>query len=211
MAVTLLCGAAFAESPAAKLYDGFDGPDFSPAGGLYYRDNFEQSAGTVEFQNAIKLNGDGALKLSVKPLCAADDDGCSERAEIWEKTELRVPYDQGVWYGFAVKFADPIPADDHRYLIAQWKREIDPGAEGDFSPFLALRMRNGKLFATVETNYVAPGKSEVQSGDSGCKDGGAPVWYQTGNQPDAGAGSDGYGLGNATTTTYITAAPRRSR
>ena len=178
VAVTLLCGAAFAESPAAKLYDGFDGPDFSPAGGLYYRDNFEQSAGTVEFQNAIKLNGDGALKLSVKPLCAADDDGCSERAEIWEKTELRVPYDQGVWYGFAVKFADPIPADDHRYLIAQWKREIDPGAEGDFSPFLALRMRNGKLFATVETNYVAPGKSEVQSGDSGCKDGGAPVWYR---------------------------------
>jgi len=26
----------------------------------------------------------------------------SERAEIWERPELRVPYDQGVWYGFAV-------------------------------------------------------------------------------------------------------------
>ena len=32
------------------LFDSFDGPDFSPRGGLYYRDNFEQSAGTVEFQ-----------------------------------------------------------------------------------------------------------------------------------------------------------------
>ena len=103
----------------------------------------------------------GALKLSVKPLCTADDEGCSERAEIWERTELRVPYDQGVWYGFAVKFADPIPTDDHRYLIAQWKREIDPGAEGDFSPFLALRVRNGKLFATVETNFIAPADGNV--------------------------------------------------
>ena len=138
------------------LHDSFDGPDFSTGGGLYYRDNFEQSAGKVEFQKAVKLEGEGALKLSVKPLCTAKDDGCSERAEIWEQTELRVPYDQGVWYGFAVKFADPIPTDDHRYLIAQWKREIDPGAEGDFSPFLALRVRNGKLFATVETNYIAP-------------------------------------------------------
>ena len=116
------------------LHDGFDGPDFAPAGGLYYRDNFEQSAGTVEFQKDVKLHGDGALKLSVKPLCPAERRGCSERAEIWEKTELRVPYDQGVWYGFAVKFADPIPADDHRYLIAQWKREIVPGARGRFQP-----------------------------------------------------------------------------
>ena len=57
---------------------------------------------------------------------------------------------------FAVKFADPIPADDHRYVIAQWKREIDPGADGNFSPFLALRMKNGKLYATVETNHIAP-------------------------------------------------------
>ena len=156
LAATLLCGAAYAEDWSHPLFDGFDGQDFSPAGGLYYRENFEQSAGMVEFQKAVKLQGAGALKLSVKPLCATDSDGCSERAEIWEKTKLRVPYDQGIWYGFAVKFADPIPTDDHRYLIAQWKREIGPDAEGDFSPFLALRVRNGKLFATVETNYIAP-------------------------------------------------------
>ena len=89
-----------------------------------------------------------------------------------------MPYDQGVWYGFAVKFAEPIPTDDHRYLIAQWKREIDAGADGDFSPFLALRVRNGKLFATVETNYLAPNTASAASGNGGCAGGGTPVWLR---------------------------------
>ena len=34
---------------------------------------------------------------------------CSERAEVWERTKLWVPYDQGIWYRFSVKFADPVP------------------------------------------------------------------------------------------------------
>src|SRR5207244_6170192 len=103
------------------LFDGFDGPGFSPGGGLYYKENYEQSAGTVEFQNSVTYDGGGALKLTIKPLCSAMSNGCSERAEIWERPELRVPYDVGVWYGFAVRFGDPVPQDDHRYLIAQWK------------------------------------------------------------------------------------------
>lgn len=174
----VLCGAAQAADWTKPLFDGFDGSDFSPDGGLYYRDNFEQSAGTVTFEKDIKLHGAGALELGVKPLCTADDDGCSERAEIWEKTALRAPYTDGVWYGLAVKFGDPIPTDDHRYLIAQWKREIDPGAEGDFSPFLAIRLRNGKLFATVETNYIAPGEVRPETGADGCPAGSTPVWYR---------------------------------
>ena len=179
LAAAMCVSSGSAEPGKQVLRDGFDGPTFSEAGGLYYRENFEQSAGTVEFQNAVSLDGGGALKLSVKPLCGAASDGCSERAEIWEKTDLRVPYDQGVWYGFAVKFADPIPTDDHRYLIAQWKREIEPGAEGDFSPFLALRMRKGKLFATVETNYVAPaGEAAPTSGK--CEAAATPVWLRPG-------------------------------
>lgn len=163
-------GQAGADPESLVLRDGFDGPTFSEAGGLYYKKNFEQSAGTVEFQRQVARDGGGALRLSVRPLCATG--GCSERAEIWERTELRVPYDRGVWYGFAVKFADPIPRDDHRYLIAQWKREIDPGADGDFSPFLALRLRNGKLFATVETNYIAPNAAGA------CRSAGTPVWLR---------------------------------
>ncbi len=170
MVLALLAGlgTASAEDWKKKLADGFEGTDFSESGGLYYRENFEQSAGTVEFQQEVKRTGNGALKLSVKPICGESSDGCSERAEIWEKTALRVPYDQGVWYGFAVKFADPIPNDDHRYLIAQWKREIDPGAEGDFSPFLALRLNNGKLFATVETNYHPPVTTETDGTPADC-------------------------------------------
>ncbi|MBA3448982.1 MAG: heparin lyase I family protein, partial [Pseudaminobacter sp.] len=177
-AALCICGQAAAEGGSKVLIDGFDGTDFSESGGLYYRDNFEQSAGKVEFQSDVKRNGKGALKLSVKPLCGPEAEGCSERAEIWEKTELRVPYDQGVWYGFAVKFDDPAPDDDHRYLIAQWKREIDPGAEGDFSPFLALRLIKGKLFATVETNFLATAAPGVEGVEALCESGGTPVWLR---------------------------------
>jgi len=175
-----MAGAAMAQPWEAKLSDGFEGQNFAPEGGLYYRENFEQSAGTVEFQNQVTHTGKGALKLSVVPTCPDSLDGCSERAEIWEKTALRVPYDQGVWYGFAVKFADPIPSEDHRYLIAQWKREIDPGAEGDFSPFLALRLEAGKLFVTVETNYIAPLSSGPEGTPANCKPGEIPVWGRPG-------------------------------
>ena len=92
-----------------------------------------------------------------------------------KRTKLRPTYEEGVWYGFAVKFAEPIPRDDHRYMIAQWKREIEPGAEGDFSPFLALRLRNGKLFATVETNYRPPADGQ---GPGDCGQNRTPVWLR---------------------------------
>jgi hypothetical protein len=182
LACTCTCAMtpAMAEDPAQLvLHDGFDGTDFAPSGHLYYRDNFEQEAGKIEFQSEVKRTGTGALKLSVKPLCAPDKANCSERAEIWERTKYRVPYNQGVWYGFAVKFADPIPSGDHRYLIAQWKREIGPKAKGDFSPFLALRLNNGKLFATVETNYVAPPTTEVSDATKACDDHQTPVWFRS--------------------------------
>ncbi|MBB5700770.1 hypothetical protein FHS76_000613 [Ochrobactrum daejeonense] len=162
------------ESWNTPRVDDFEGSDFSPSGGLYYRRNFEQSAGSVEFQSDVTFKGNGALKLSVKPLCPEARKNCSERAEIWEKTDQRVPYNQGIWYGFAVRFADPIPSVDHRYLIAQWKREIEPGAKGDFSPFLALRLNNGKLFATVETNYVMPVEASAQPLETQT----TPVWFR---------------------------------
>ncbi len=172
--ISIPAAAVAMESWNTPRGDDFEGTDFSPSGGLYYRRNFEQSAGTVEFQSDVTFKGNKALKLSVKPLCPQTKKNCSERAEIWEKTDQRVPYDQGIWYGFAVRFADPIPSGDHRYLIAQWKREIVPGAEGDFSPFLALRLNNGKLFATVETNYIT--FAEVNAKPS--KPEGTPVWFR---------------------------------
>lgn len=175
----LLAGSVLAEGGSSqKLVDGFDEADFSPEGGLYYRNNAEQAAGRYELQSAVKRTGTGALELSVRPLCATNDDECSERAEIWEKTALRVPYEEPVWFGFAMKLADPVPQDDHRYLMAQWKREIGPEAEGDFSPFLALRLDRGKMFFTVETNYIAGGPVR-QGGVAGtCPAGSTPVWFR---------------------------------
>jgi hypothetical protein len=193
-AVSSISGPVQSQEPSRTLYEGFDGSDFTEAGGLYYRDNFEQSAGIVEFQSEVKRTGAGALKLSVKPICpvVAGEDNCSERAEIWERTELRVPYDQGVWYGFAVKFADPIPDDDHRYVIAQWKREIDPGAPGDFSPFLALRLRNGRLFATVEANHFPAVRAEPKGVPARCGPGETRVWLRPDtNQMRALVATDG--------------------
>ncbi|MDR6757169.1 hypothetical protein J2Y48_002465 [Mycoplana sp. BE70] len=158
----------------ARLIDGFEGDGFSPAGGLYYRENAEQSAGTVEFQREVTHGSAGALKLSVRPIWNGKRHR-SERAEVWERTALRVPYDKAVWYGFSVRFADPIPQDDHRHLIAQWKREIGPGAKGDFSPFLALRLVRGRLFATVETTFpVGQSSLPVSAGTPGL----TPVWLR---------------------------------
>lgn len=168
-------GPALAQSQ--KLADGFDGGDFAKSGGLYYKDNAEQKAGTVTFETDTVFSGTGALKLSVRALCPATDEDCSERAEIWERTKLRARFDEAVWYGFAVKFGEPIPDDDHRYLIAQWKREIQPGADGDFSPFLAFRLRNGKLFVTIESNYAPGVEGAKPVSPTSCANGTA-VWLR---------------------------------
>ncbi|MGB7269761.1 MAG: polysaccharide lyase [Albidovulum sp.] len=177
-AMVFLCG--FSSAPAQEwrqdLADEFDGTDFSAEGGLYYKENFEQSAGTVEFQNEVKFSGTGAVKLSVKPICTEGPDTCSERAELWEIPKFRVPYEQAVWEGFAVKFGDPVPQADHRYLIAQWKREIGPEAEGDFSPFLAFRLKGGKLFITVETNYFDEFTAGPLGQQAQCGPDQTPVW-----------------------------------
>lgn len=139
---------------AKPLFDALDGPGFSSAGGLWYKNNFEQDAGSMNFQAPLGPKGAPVLQLSVREHCPADLRGCSERAEIWEREDLLLPYEAPVWYGFSMKLLDPIPQDNHRYVMAQWKRTILPGAERDYSPFLALRMRSGKLFITVETDEV---------------------------------------------------------
>lgn len=178
LAFSLASAPAFADPAAMRLEDGFEAADFSPAGGLYYRENFEQSAGSVVFQDQIARTGRGGLKLTVRPICPAESDGCSERAEIWEKTELRVPYDTGVWYGFSMRFDDPPPSDNHRYVMAQWKREIGPDADGDFSPFLGLRLRQGVMFATVETNFMPVPADAPQPEGGLCPAGWVPVWLR---------------------------------
>ncbi len=172
---------AATEAAPPVLRDGFEGNGFAASGGLYYHENFEQEAGLVEFQSDTVRTGTGALKLSVSPHCPADLAGCSERAEIRERPELRVPFDQAVWYGIAVRFADFIPQKDHRYVIAQWKREID-GAQDPISPFLALRMKRGRLFATIETELPEVIDRSVVPVAGQCPDGWTRAWFR----PDEG-------------------------
>jgi hypothetical protein len=159
------------------LYDGFEAKDFCPSGGLYFKRNPEQDAGIVEFQNQVTHSGNGALKLTLRAGRKETPQSGSQRAEIWERPELWVPYNEGIWYGFAVKFAEPVPQDDHRYVIAQWKREI-AGTQGDFSPFLALRLNRGKLFATVETNLVKNARAGSQGRTTCCEAGETAVWLR---------------------------------
>jgi hypothetical protein len=173
------CGSGETHEAWSKpLYDGFEDTAFSASGGLYFKNNPEQNAGTVEFQNGIAFRGKGAVKLCVRAVSNWQEQGLtSQRAEIWERQDLWVPYNRGVWYGFAVRFAEPVPQDDHRYVIAQWKRQIS-GTRGDFSPFLALRLKNGKLFATVETNLVKPTNVAAIKQFARCADGETAVWLR---------------------------------
>ncbi|CAH1699063.1 hypothetical protein BOSEA1005_12116 [Hyphomicrobiales bacterium] len=86
--------------------------------------------------------------------CPPNRADCSERAEAWERPAVLAPYRSTIWYGLALRLDDPVPRDDRRYVIAQWKREIRPAAEGDYSPFLAIRLYRGHLGVTVETDRV---------------------------------------------------------
>ena len=83
-----------------------------------------------------------------------------------------------MWYRFSVKLADPVPQAEHRHIIAQWKRQILPEAKGDFSPFLALRLNRGKLFATIETNLVSASRQEPTGTAAVCSSNEAQVWLR---------------------------------
>lgn len=157
--LALNCVGAAAQTPSANpaelvLADDFELGRFDPKGGLFYKQNAEQRAGRVIFQNRNVRAGRSALTLAIPPSCKPETPNCSERAEVWEKPEVLAPYDRAVWYGFSMFMEDPVPQDDGRYVMAQWKREIISGAEGDYSPFLALRLYQGKLGFTVETDLI---------------------------------------------------------
>ncbi len=163
--------ASEADGQKIILHDDFEGTDFAPGGGLYYKNNREQGAGTFRFQSEVVRSGKGAIDLSVRPQCPADNELCSERAEVWEKPDILVRYGDPVWYAFAMKMAEPIPTERHRYVMAQWKREIDPGAKGDYSPLLALRLMEGKLAVTIDTDTGAFAEIGSAERPAGCKPG----------------------------------------
>jgi len=164
------------DNASLLLRDGFDQDDFSAEGGLFYKHNFEQRAGKVVFGAASPRRGTGALTLTAMASCPASLALCSERAEVWERPDVLAPYRSTVWYGLALRLDDPLPQDDRRYVIAQWKREIRPATEGDYSPFLAVRLYRGHLGVTVETDRVASYPIGSKERPDGCRPGEALVF-----------------------------------
>ncbi len=145
---------AVADKSKLLLRDDFEGNAFSPASGLFYKDNLEQRAGTFRFQSEIVRTGAKALELTVAPQCLPGQEGCSERAEVWEHISVRATYGQTVWYAFSMKLDDPPPSADHRYMVAQWKRTINPNAAGDYSPFLGIRIIRGEFAITIDSDAM---------------------------------------------------------
>lgn len=157
------------------LRDSFHDGQFAPGSGLFYKDNPEQRAGRVDFQQRHVATGRAAVTLTVVPACRSPGETCSERAEVWERPSVLAPYDRPVWYGFSMYLEDPLPQDDGRYVMAQWKREILPEAKRDYSPFLALRLYRGRLGVTVETDLIESFPVGGARRPDGCRDGEARV------------------------------------
>ena len=170
------------EATQRILHDDFDRGGFAPEGGLFYKNNPEQRAGRVIFSDATPDRGIGALTLIAMPSCPPQSIECSERAEVWERPDVLAPYDRSVWYGFALRLDAPLPRDDRRYVIAQWKREIIPGAAGDYSPFLALRLYRGRLGITVETDRILSYPIGGDARPEGCLPGEALVLDRPGTR-----------------------------
>jgi Polysaccharide lyase len=167
--------AAMADPSQLRLRDDFEGESFSPSGGLFYKDNAEQRAGRYRTQTDVVRSGSKGLALSVVPQCRADQSSCSERAEVWEKPDVLAGYDKTLWYAFSMKLDDTPPSAAHRYVVAQWKREIRAGADGDYSPFLAIRIIRGDLAITIDSDSMPSRARKAEDTSLSCATGAAPA------------------------------------
>jgi len=68
----------------------------------------------------------------------------TERGELMEQKDIRLPLGTEAWYAFSVYFPTDFPIVDNRTVFAQWKQ-----AEEDSSPFLSLRYQGGKIFCRI--------------------------------------------------------------
>ncbi len=73
----------------------------------------------------------------------------------------------------------PFPHDDHRYLIAQWKREIDPGRRGRFQsvPGAAAEQRQAVRHRRDQLSSRRARRS-AEGTPAGCAAGETPVWLR---------------------------------
>ncbi|WP_141105076.1 heparin lyase I family protein [Rhizobium sp. R339] len=160
------------------LFDGFDDHRFADEGGLVFPDKPEQRAGRFEFLRDEDRVGNGILRLSVQTPKSGPQSNLCKRAEVWERYGAMTSYQTGTWYGISVRFCSDYPKDSERYMIAQWKREIVSQDLTRLSPFLALRLRRGKLFVTAETHFRDEGARFLGAGGTPSKMWVRPQWGQ---------------------------------
>ncbi|MEM6665036.1 MAG: heparin lyase I family protein [Pseudomonadota bacterium] len=152
-------------------------PDQSP---LFYKDKAEQADGRYRFMfdadcPFVRLTLGGETR----------PDGIeSERAELWEKRRVIVPYGAGAWYGIRVRCVEPIPRDTGRHLLMQWKGDIPFGNVPNVSPFLALRLSQGRLFMTADA-MTLPESGEGAAVWQRAKSGQSRVWLADDGRPPA--------------------------
>jgi Polysaccharide lyase len=170
---------ALADPSQLRLRDDFEGDGFAPSGGLFYKDNAEQRAGRYRTQTDVVRSGSKGLALSVVPQCRADQRGCSERAEVWERPEVLAAYDKTLWYALSMKLDAAPPSAAHRYVVAQWKREIKAGADGDYSPFLAIRIIRGEFAITIDSDSMPSRVRKAEDAPLSCAAGAAPAMQRT--------------------------------
>ncbi|MGQ9365290.1 heparin lyase I family protein [Azospirillum sp. ST 5-10] len=162
LALIGMAAAARAEGlPPLDLRDGFESGtlDKGPLQPCYRPENVE-----VDQQSVVRL-GRWAAEMTVfpppltgpeaarpsdtcidpaDPSAPFEDDG-TERAELWERKEVRLPFGTEVWYGFSMFVGETVPAENSgRLVIGQWKQG------GGKSPFVAQRFTDRNFSVTLQ-------------------------------------------------------------
>jgi hypothetical protein len=140
---------------------------FATQSGGDQQDNFEDgllqrhwslkhiSAHSYAYSDTIHKEGGHAILLTVhhgdQQAEGAEDDRCSERAELMEPNYAVPPIGPDLWYGFALYLPADLPPIDRRLILAQIKQPStgvvppsDPSASRGYrsgNPVVALRLR----------------------------------------------------------------------
>ncbi len=127
-----------------EAVDNFDTEQMNPRWDISWRIKPESLLVTDE----LNPGGKKCLKISVHPgdISEPGDQGImTERAEITERPEVRVPSGVDIWYGFNFFIPKDFQVNDNRLVIAQWKSP----SKGGESPVISLRYQEGELIGQV--------------------------------------------------------------
>ena len=134
------------------IHDGFEHETLSA---IWSDQRIEAHA--FEVQSQIVRSGQHAAKITLRSGDKAnpgnDLDLPNERDELQEVKTLHAQEEDTFEYRFSVYLPDDFPLVPTRLVLAQWKQNCPRGtACNTFSPVIALRYQNGKMFLTLQTD-----------------------------------------------------------